>query len=314
MLTGSLLPLSALLVFGGRLGDVAGRRRVFLARSRRRSSASGSRALGGLARRSCRCCSPRASAQGGGQGRRCCRRSIAIVSAAFFGARGARARARHDGRRRGGVRGARRRAPPASRLLAVQLARGVGLHHLPLAVATILLTRRSPASRRPPTTVPMILVAPLAGRWYDGSGGRLPLATGFGLLAVSGVLLAVGAGAGEYLALLPGLLVYGVGLSLVLTVNDPVTLDSIPADDEGQASGVSATAEQFGGAVGIAVLYSIFHAIYVDGFVDRVDASSLSELARRRRAGRSSSRALDAAQATGCNPGGDWTRRWSATC
>ena len=31
VLTGSLLPLSALLVFGGRLGDVAGRRRVFLA-------------------------------------------------------------------------------------------------------------------------------------------------------------------------------------------------------------------------------------------------------------------------------------------
>ena len=58
VLTGSLLPLSALLVFGGRLGDVAGRRRVFLAGA---VLFIGGSTLGGLARRSCRCCSPRAS-------------------------------------------------------------------------------------------------------------------------------------------------------------------------------------------------------------------------------------------------------------
>ena len=50
--------------------------------------------------------------------------------------------------------------------------------------------------------------------------------------------------------ILPGLVVYGVGLSLVLTTNDLVSLDSIAERDQGQASGVSATAEQFGGALG----------------------------------------------------------------
>ena len=68
--------------------------------------------------------------------------------------------------------------------------------------------------------------------------------------------------------ILPGLVVYGVGLSLVLTTNDPVSLDSIAERDQGQASGVSATAEQFGGALGIAVLYSIFHATYLDRMTD----------------------------------------------
>ena len=29
-----------------------------------------------------------------------------------------------------------------------------------------------------PTTVPMIVISPLAGRWYDRSGGRPPLVTG----------------------------------------------------------------------------------------------------------------------------------------
>jgi len=139
-----------------------------------------------------------------------------------------------------------------------------------------------------PATVPMILLAPITGRWYDRVGGRAPLVVGFAVLAVSGVALAVGAQAHEpppstdqlsgYLALLPGLLLYGIGLAFVLTANDPVSLDSIPASDEGQASGVSATAEQGGGAIGIAVLYALFHTAYVSRLHEQVDASPLADL------------------------------------
>jgi EmrB/QacA subfamily drug resistance transporter len=129
-----------------------------------------------------------------------------------------------------------------------------------------------------PTTLPMIAVAPLAGRWYDRAGGRPPLVVGFALLAVSGVLLAIGADHRSYGAILPGLLVYGIGLSLILTVNDPVSVDEIPEVDQGQASGVSATAEQFGGALGIAILYSIFHGSYVARLHADVDASPLAKL------------------------------------
>jgi EmrB/QacA subfamily drug resistance transporter len=129
-----------------------------------------------------------------------------------------------------------------------------------------------------PTTLPMIAVAPLAGRWYDRAGGRPPLVTGFTLLAVSGVVMAIGADHHSYAAILPGLLVYGIGLSLVLTVNDPVSVDEIPQADQGQASGVSATAEQFGGALGIAILYSIFHGSYVERLHEKIDASALANL------------------------------------
>jgi len=79
-----------------------------------------------------------------------------------------------------------------------------------------------------PTTVPMVVMAPLAGRWYDRSGGRPPMITGFALLAVSGVALAIGVGQNNYFWLLPGLLIYGTGLAIVLTVNDPVSLDTVP--------------------------------------------------------------------------------------
>src|SRR4051794_31954386 len=129
-----------------------------------------------------------------------------------------------------------------------------------------------------PTTVPMVLIAPLAGRWYDRVGGRAPLVVGFIVLAISGGLLAWGVYEHTFLGVLPGLLVYGIGLSLVLTTNDPVSLDTIPDADAGQASGVSATAEQFGGALGIAALYSVFHAVYVQQLHAGVNSSRLPDL------------------------------------
>jgi MFS family permease len=129
-----------------------------------------------------------------------------------------------------------------------------------------------------PATLPMVLGAPLAGRWYDRAGGRPPLVVGFAVLGVSGLVLAWGAQADSYAAILPGLLLYGIGLALVLTVNDPVTLDMLPESTHGQASGVSATAEQGGGAIGIAVLYAIFHGAYVSTLHERIDAGPLPDL------------------------------------
>ena len=151
-----------------------------------------------------------------------------------------------------------------------------------------------------PTTLPMVILSPLAGRWYDRVGGRPPLVVGFGVLALSGFVLAVGADSGSYLDILPGLLLYGIGLALVLTVNDPVTLDTIPDRDHGQASGVSATAEQGGGAIGIAVLYALFHSAYVSRLHEIVDRSPLPDLTNA--TGQALRANLEAAEATGLRP------------
>jgi hypothetical protein len=120
------------------------------------------------------------------------------------------------------------------------------------------------------------------------------------VLAASGVALAVGIGFETYLAVLPGLLLYGVGLSLVLTTNDPVSLDSLSDADSGQASGVSATAEQGGGAIGIAVLYSLFHGAYVNRLYENVDASPLADLTTAQYGSLKAS--LLAAEQTGLKP------------
>jgi len=152
-----------------------------------------------------------------------------------------------------------------------------------------------------PTTLPMVIMAPLAGRWYDRAGGRPPLVSGFLLLALSGLMLAVGVGQNNYLALLPGLLVYGTGLAIVLSVNDPVSLDTLPESDEGQASGVSATAEQGGGAIGIAVLYALFHSAYLSRLASEIDAAGMPRLDAA--TGEAFKEGIQAAEQTGLRPG-----------
>jgi EmrB/QacA subfamily drug resistance transporter len=108
-----------------------------------------------------------------------------------------------------------------------------------------------------PGTVPIVLAGPLAGKAFDRVGGRIPLVAGFVVLALSGVALAVGAGDQTAWALVPGLVLQGLGLGIVLTVNDPTGLTAVPDSDSGQAAGMINTAEQFGGALGIAGLTAI---------------------------------------------------------
>jgi EmrB/QacA subfamily drug resistance transporter len=119
-----------------------------------------------------------------------------------------------------------------------------------------------------PATVPIIVVAPLAGRVFDRRGGRVPLVVGFAILAASSVELALVVPDRHFLELVPGLVLQGIGLGTILTVNDPTGINPIPEQDRGQASGVIDTTEQFGGALGIALLYAVLIGTYVHNRTD----------------------------------------------
>ncbi len=108
-----------------------------------------------------------------------------------------------------------------------------------------------------PATIPVILAGPLAGKAFDRFGGRWPLVVGFLVLAASGVVLAVSVTSESAVALIPGLLLQGLGLGIVLTVNDPTGLTAVPERDAGEGAGMINTSEQLGGALGIAVLSAV---------------------------------------------------------
>jgi EmrB/QacA subfamily drug resistance transporter len=108
-----------------------------------------------------------------------------------------------------------------------------------------------------PATIPIILAGPLAGKAFDRFGGRWPLVVGFVVLAISGVVLALSVSQESAVALIPGLLLQGLGLGIVLTVNDPTGLTAVPERDAGEGAGMINTSEQLGGALGIAALSAV---------------------------------------------------------
>ncbi len=137
-----------------------------------------------------------------------------------------------------------------------------------------------------PATVPIVLAGPLAGRLFDSYGGRWPLVGGYLVLAASGLALGLAAGAASAIALIPGLVLQGIGLGVVLTVNDPTGLTAVSDDDQGAAAGMINTSEQLGGAIGIAVLLAIELGVYKDRLYERLAERGIDPTPAQNEAGK----------------------------
>jgi EmrB/QacA subfamily drug resistance transporter len=84
------------------------------------------------------------------------------------------------------------------------------------------------------------------------------LAFGALLVAAGALFLAAEAGATSSVALVPGLALVGFGIGLVLVPLSSVVLADVDPQHAGSAAGVLATAQQVGGAFGIAVIGVVF--------------------------------------------------------
>lgn len=121
-----------------------------------------------------------------------------------------------------------------------------GLAFLPLAVATGLGAH--------------------AGSHIVSHGGvRIPLAGAFAV-AAGGLLLLSGVDAhGSYLAdVLPGMLVTGLGLGVVLVCVAVAVLTGARDDETGMLSGLNTTGHEIGGSLGVAVLLAIATSAVTD--------------------------------------------------
>ena len=105
-----------------------------------------------------------------------------------------------------------------------------------------------------PSTLMIVLIAPIAGRLADRVGPR-PLMT-FGLLCVSGSLfwqshLTVSS---AYSALLPGFVLMGIGMAFVMSPMSTAAMNSVEHAKAGVASGILSMSRMVGGTFGVAVL------------------------------------------------------------
>ncbi|TKR23030.1 DHA2 family efflux MFS transporter permease subunit [Cellulomonas hominis] len=121
----------------------------------------------------------------------------------------------------------------------------------------------------PWTAAPMV-VAPLAGMLAPRVGVRVLLTGGLVAQAAGLAWLGVAAADGGYPALVPGLVLAGVGMGLTFAPSATAVLAGMAPDDHGTASSTNSTLREVGVALGVAVLTAVFTAaggtISPDGF------------------------------------------------
>ena len=112
-----------------------------------------------------------------------------------------------------------------------------------------------------PSTLMIVLVAPVAGRLADRFGPRWLI--GGGLLLVAASLfsfsgIAVDSG---YLDLLPGFMLLGIGIAMTMSPMTSAAMNAVPVQKAGIASGVLSMFRMVGGSLGIAVTGAIFQGL-----------------------------------------------------
>ncbi|MCI3276226.1 DHA2 family efflux MFS transporter permease subunit [Streptomyces sp. 7R015] len=110
----------------------------------------------------------------------------------------------------------------------------------------------------PWTGMPM-LVAPIAGILSDRIGGRPVVATGLFFQAAGLAWMASVVAPGvSYAAQLPGLIISGIGMALYFAPAANLVMSSVLPKEQGIASGANNALREVGGALGIAIMSSIF--------------------------------------------------------
>lgn len=125
------------------------------------------------------------------------------------------------------------------------------LHYSPLQAGVRFL----------PSTVVIIVMGPIAGRLTDRIGSR-PLMTS-GLLVVAAALfiqsrLTVHSGYG---LLLPGFILMGVGMGLVMSPMSTAAMNAVDRSKAGVASGVLSMSRMVGGTFGVAVMGALIATV-----------------------------------------------------
>jgi EmrB/QacA subfamily drug resistance transporter len=150
-------------------------------------------------------------------------------------------------------------------VLALYLQNGRGLHPLAAGlVFTILAGAYVVASVQAPA------LAARHGRTVIAAGA-LALAAGHALLL--GAVADIGVG-GALVALVPGLVLVGAGMGLVLAPLASIILSSLQPDRAGAASGMLTTMQNVGNAIGVAVTGVIFFGALSSGYAQAFELAA----------------------------------------
>jgi EmrB/QacA subfamily drug resistance transporter len=115
-----------------------------------------------------------------------------------------------------------------------------------------------------PSTLMIVVVAPIAGRLADRVGPRWLIAAGLTIVAASLYIFSGIAVDSSYGALLPGFMLLGIGIALTMSPMTSAAMNAVPVEKAGIASGVLSMFRMIGGSLGVAVTGAIFQGAVGD--------------------------------------------------
>jgi len=110
--------------------------------------------------------------------------------------------------------------------------------------------------------IPMMIVSPLSAKFVERVGAKIVLAAGLTLNA-TGVLLFLGATqSSSYGDIVWRMVIMATGMALTMAPATDSIMGSLPLARAGVGSAVNDTTRQMGGAIGVAVVGSVFASVY----------------------------------------------------
>jgi EmrB/QacA subfamily drug resistance transporter len=111
-----------------------------------------------------------------------------------------------------------------------------------------------------PTTLMVMVVAPIAGRLSDRIGPRWPIVAGLSLTTASLFMFTqIGAGT-TYTDLLPAFILMGIGVALTMSPMSTAAMNAVSTAKAGIASGILSMFRMVGGTFGVAAIGAIFQS------------------------------------------------------
>ncbi len=122
--------------------------------------------------------------------------------------------------------------------------------------------------RTAPIALVIVIVAPITGLLVHRLGNKVLVCTGMAAVAVGLFLMSRLTGSSGYGHVLESMIILATGMSLAMTPATESVMGSLPKDKAGVGSAMNDTTRQIGGALGVAVLGSVFTAAYSSGLTE----------------------------------------------
>ncbi len=115
-----------------------------------------------------------------------------------------------------------------------------------------------------PSTVVIIFAAPVAGRLADRIGPRIPMTVGLSLAAFALFLQSQVTATSGYGDLLVPFMIMGLGIGLTMSPMSTAAMNAVSADKAGVASGILSMSRMVGGTFGVAAIGALFQSLVKD--------------------------------------------------